>query len=521
MSDKLIELQKQFYNTQLPIQTVPSVYVDYDTFSVKNAFNVQLVNSIIEPCLRTNKIPMFVFNDAANKVGIVSERLHKKQIAAYGVPTNEVYNANADSAVVNILQYPGWFSQEKALMTEIAEVEWAKQGFSDKYKATTTTDKGLFTEYLLDSAICYVEIFRDGAVDKFLATRNVNLLYHLSVATKDADGKEPYMKLNKDLAPLANRTAYCKYLALTRTQIESGTVSYIKLGVPTKRTKTYNIVMPRGMTAQLRADMQYRITPAYLLVRQNKWFNNLLRNNVVSFTYVKDKLQLRDITTTLNKTTLTELMGNDSARADAYIKSFNESTFLSGSYRVPDIALLNDSNALRVMNLRICKVHVQNLNTFVNPYSEYDVTEVANVFKSYLRANSENVNAMQQYTLFMTMLMRKAWFDQATAEYQHYYNCMQTSQYTMAHKQMVAYIATEIQEKQKTIKQSTLVNIQGKTASELYVALLANINNAVAQGTIEFCKQLDEEMRKHNDLFPDYANVLKVMCQNNVVSTTL
>lgn len=498
-----MEQMLKFYSTSVDTASVPTTNVDYNEFYVRNGFTDALISKIIEPCFAAGKIPMFVFNDAVNKCGIAVERMHKKQILEFGIPANEVYNANKDSAVINLLQYNGWFAQDKTLMQEIAEVQWVKNGFKGAYQSTAKKDKMLFTDYLLSNAICYVEIFNANTVDKFLATRNIGLLMQLSTMYKDDKEKVPYLRLNKDLGTSAVRAGYTSYLALTTNGVNKAMLPYVKLTGPTKKLLSYSLVMPRGTNATLNGDMQYRITPAFMLIRQNKFLYKLLMNNVVTLEYLKDNLQIREITTTGNPTFLSKAMDGDTERVAMCTKAFNGIGGLVGSYKLPDLDLVKSDSFLRAVNLRICKIKVNGVNAQGVYNVACDLMQVPDIFKQYLRANSTNHAYLQYISYLLNSLAYRQRITQMKDELQHYMIMSQQSKYAVAHQRMVQYITAEINNQLTATQKTVEYNTNQKTAEQLYVELLAIITDNVKQRTTAYCKQLYTLMLENQNMFPE------------------
>lgn len=499
----------QFYNNIVDVQTVPAVNVDYQMYTVINPFIANLMQYIIKPCFEKDKVPMFVFNDMFNKVGISSGKKHSKQIMEFNIDAKEVYCGNKDSAVVNLLQYNGWFNANKTLMQEIAEAQWLKYGFTTEYKSTASTDKLLFTSYLLENSICYIEILRsDGVLDKFFTTRNVNLLMQLSTNYRDKDKKEPFLRINKDLGTKQARETYTNYLMFTQANIATKKLTYLKLAPPTKRLQVHNIVIPRGITAQIDINSQYRIVPMFLLQQQFSWLQSVLTQKVATITYVKDNLQLRNITTTLNTKFLTDI--SNTVVADSCKNVFKNDNMV-GYIKVPDLDLLKSDSYLRVLNTRICKIFFEDFNTYINKCNNVVLQQVPDICRRYIKANMDNVVVLQQYYIFIEMLTRKSWFDAEILELQHYTKMCSVSQNVIGHKRMVDTLQKEIADMEKSIKQATYNNIIGKQASELYIGLISFIENEVQQRSTEFCKQLHLGMLQHTELFPQYLQMIQQM----------
>lgn len=517
-ADALRQQMQLFYNTSVTANSVPSVTVDYNSWCVANGFTQMLNTNVIKPCMEQGKVPMFVFDDAVNKIGIVAPKPKTADLVSSGLPVSCMYNAVKDTAVVNLLGLRGWFNNQITLMEEVATTQWFVNGFKSEFKPTAMLNKMLFTDYLLRSAICYVEIFRGTSVEKFYATRNVNLLMQLSeyklpiVENGNATGQyKSFININKDLSIPLVRKQFENYLALNNENVTHTSVSYLKLNAPTKKTQTYNVVMPRGALQQIDAKMQYRIMPVYFVRNTGAMLKALLQHNLVELTYVKDSLQLRKIVTTANYKILQSLL-DDKDKVNKVMESISFDDKTRGYLKLPDVTLLYSDNCIRAVGLRLCTIKVLDFNTYNNQYKGVDLQIVPEVFRTYVGRYKDNKQALLELYYSKEINSRRDWFMQKREELKYYSDCAKLQDtYCTAYNAMVQKVQAEVQQLNAQILQATKKNISIKECSDIYSELLSWLNYSTSKFSTAFLQNLHMMMTENKRLFPDYADVLKAL----------
>jgi hypothetical protein len=514
-----------FYNTSISMQTIPTVKVDYLNWCVQNQFMQAINNNILKPCLQALKIPAFVFDDTANKIGIVAKHPKYLQTKDINLPVSKYYSSTQDTAIVNLFGYKGWFDSTKSLMEEVAEVQWHKAGFKEGYKASNGLNKMFFTDYLLSSAICYVEVFKGSTVEKFYATRNVNLLAQLALNTRptvDSAGnvvgeEKAYIKINKDLSTSLVRTQYEKYLGINTENVKRQALSYIKLTTPTKKTQTYNVVIPRGALSQIEVGMQYRIMPVYFIQEINRMLEQLLQNNLVEITYVKDNLQLRKFITTINPKILYNMIQNKE-RVLEILKtvSFNDNT--RGFIRLPDVTLIGTDSCIRAVDLRICSIKILDIQSYKNAYVDVDLQKVPNVFRMYLCQYQNDKEILLQIYTKKEIIGRQEYWQQKQNEYNYYMKeANKKDVYQTEYLKLANAVQQEVIQKERQLMDIIQKNITIKNAAEIYTDLIGWMTYGVNTLSTTFLQMLHMLMVQNPQIFKNYKEQLQ---QNNVVGKT-
>lgn len=505
-----------FYNTR-------NTRIDYSNWCVDNGFLQTLQNTFYKPCLVTNKIPQFVFDDAANKIGIVApKRKFNSAVLSSGINSAELYNPARNTSVVNLFGYNGYFNNNISFLQEVAEAQWYLEGNKTAYKSENALNKLLFTDYMLRAAICYVEVFRGDTVTKFYATRNVELLAQLSLTNcpeTDAAGNvcgagTPYLPLDKSLATTSAKKAYETYLALSNEHIRSRKLPYLKLNAPNKKTGTYSIVMPRGALANLETSMQYRITPVFGLKLLARRLELLTQKHLLKLTFVKDNLQLREFYTTTNYQLLLKY-GQDADKARDIIKSCSI-VGDRGYIRLPDITLLGTGNCMRAVDMRLTQITVVNPATFVNNYADIDLQKVPEVLRWYINSNISDRTVLERIYVVKELLDRTTQLKQYKEAYVYYMQKAKVAHDEQQNAELVQQwtaLAKQAETEYSTVCNTTATSIHNnfadRTADVMAAELLDWLDYSVNTFSTTFLVRLHDMMLGDKKTFPDYATRIK------------
>lgn len=503
-----------FYNTR-----VPQVSVNYNDWCVDNPFLKILRNTFYEPCLAANKIPQFVFDDAANKVGIVAPAPKFSDMYGTSIKRQDLYNPARNTSVVNLFGYKGYFNNSISFMQEVAEAQWYLEGHNTPYKPDATLNKMLFTDYLLRASICYVEVFRGGTVTKFYATRNVELLAQLSVNTKSTTdavgnvvgGNVPYLPVDKTLAVSSVRKGYETYLALGSDNMQAHKLSYLKLNPPSKKSGTYSIVMPRGALANLETSMQYRITPVFGLRMLSRHLELLAQKSILKLTYVKDNLQLREFYTTTNFALLRKYM-DDNADGARDILQACSTVGDRGYLRLPDITLLSTGNCIRAVDMRITQIAVLDPQNFVNAYAGINLQRVPDVMREYLQASQNDRTQLERIYVNKELLDKYAQRKQLLDAYAYYVarsTAATTSEEAQQYGLMAKHVATDYDNICSTTATAVHNNTVCRTPDVICAELNAWLDYGVSTFSTTFLRRLHDMMLSDEKTFPGYAERIK------------
>lgn len=510
-----------FYNTR-------NTQIDYANWCVHNGFLHTLMQSFYVPCIAANKIPQFVFDDVANKVGIVApKRKFNSAMVGSSIRSEDLYNPARNTSVVNLFGYRGYFNNSISFLQEIAEAQWYLEGNKTPYKAENTLNKMLFTDYMLRATICYVEVFRGDTVTKFYATRNVELLAQLSLTVKpetDACGNvcgtgTAYLPVDKALASTAAKKAYETYLALSGEHIRSRKLSYLKLTPPSKKSGTYNVVMPRGALANLEANMQYRITPVFGMRMLARRIELLTQKNLVKLTYVKDNLQLREFYTTANYQLLLQYCNNDADTARDIIKSCSI-VGERGYMRLPDVTLMGTGNCIRAVDMRLTQINIIDPTKFTNTYAGVDLQKVPELLRWYIRNSVNDRAKLERIYVDKELLDRSTQLKQLREAYAYY---MQRAQATQNTPELTAQwtalaqqSATEFNTICKTTAAAIHNNFADRTSEVIAAELIDWVDYGVNMFSTTFLQHLHDMMLGDSKTFADYSERVQKPVENNL-----
>lgn len=510
-----------FYNTR-------NVQIDYDNWCVRNGFLQTLMQAFYVPCIASNQIPQFVFDDVANKVGIATpKRKFKTAMLNNNIRSEDLYNPARNTSVVNLFGYKGYFNNSISFMQEIAEMQWYLEGNKTPYKAENSLNKMFFTDYMLRAAICYVEVFRGDTVTKFYATRNVELLAQLSLTVKpetDACGNvcgvgTAYMPIDKSLATTVAKKTYETYLALTGAHVRNRKLTYLKLTPPSKKAQTYNVVMPRGALANLDANMQYRITPVFGMRMLARRIELLAQKNLVKLTYVKDNLQLREFYTTTNYKLLLQYCNNDADIARDIIKSCNN-VGERGYMRLPDITLMGTGNCIRAVDMRLTQINIIDPAKFTNTYAGVDLQKVPEILRWYIRNSVNDRAKLERIYVDKELLDRFTQLKQLKEAYAYYMQRANETQnipeLTAQWTELAQQSATEYNTICKTATLAIHNNFADRPTEVIAAELIDWVDYGVNMFSTTFLQQLHDMMLGDTKTFADYITRVKQPIENNI-----
>lgn len=198
----------------------------------------------------------------------------------------------------------------------------------------------LTNKYLLESFVCYVEVYEGGSqIDKFIATRSTRLLDTLVEIPK-----EKVYDINSTL------------------QMSDG--DYINENLPViginVLKKGYGF--SRGRKLLKVRDSAVRVTPIFLLEEFFEGLKEVLTDNVLKIKYVKDNLTEREIITTMNVNALMHFY----SQTHLYTILQNVGSNANRGYvMLPMIGLSKyDKTGVRAVNIgRITSIERVNINS--------------------------------------------------------------------------------------------------------------------------------------------------------------
>lgn len=280
---------------------------------VVNPFVKQILG-LVSNSIAKGKVVEFVLNGGVNKRGEIKNR-------------NKHWTEKAIINACNLSPLSGKVSSELGahnLIEEIAIYRGHKYGFNEaesKKKKMT-----LLVDYLLSVSLCYVEVFGGSKVDKFYATRNINIA---NIISKSNDG---------------NASKYTSYLRMESIDINNELIKVLKL---TGRGNGYKITQPRS---GIRVNEYLRITP--VSITEIVWckLKEVLTDNMVEFSYIKDNMTLRTMTSTLNRGILIDVY-KDEGHVGMIMDGIGEQ-LSRGFVRVPELELSKyDETGVRALNI--------------------------------------------------------------------------------------------------------------------------------------------------------------------------
>lgn len=240
------------------------------------------------------------------------------------------------------------------LANEIARYRAHSLAIPDSANFADANRDMLMIDYLLGSSLCFVEVFDSGSVTKFFATRNRFIAGELA-------GLEP-----KDTAE------YVNYLTAYPANYETRQLKVLKISAT---NKAFKITKPRS---SLDFNRSIKVTPLFLMTSFVEGLSDILNNNIVKFTYIKDNMTEREFITTMSVGILNRFYDTETVA-----KIFSGiGTFLNRGYvRVPELGLSKyDASGVRALNVsRITSIEV--VNSFDTSFIDVDFDRIMPNFK--------------------------------------------------------------------------------------------------------------------------------------------
>lgn len=280
---------------------------------------------------------------------------------------SEYFPENDNQSVISLLRgVPPFYQIEgnNTLLDELAYVRWC-MGFSipdaSKYEWSERTKEAYALDYILSTSLCLVEIFSEngGHVDKMLATRSPLIA---TIMNQDYEGTK-IAKLEQSL--FMSPTAY-------------STFDFRLLKLNPNRTNGFRIVVPKK-TFNLKGKV--KITPVAISTGFNSGIQDLLQNNILKFTYMKDNLTFRELISTLNMDILHTYYEPDYAQKAILNRKAN---LARGYMPIPELGLSKyDESGTRALNFtRIKKIeYLSQVPQDIMKYVDVDFDRVVPAIK--------------------------------------------------------------------------------------------------------------------------------------------
>lgn len=320
---------EQYYNL-INVPVLPNFQ------AVDNLFIRQLINVSIESGKQGNLLSVVAQNGISNRGQIAQRGLSASDKSVFDIckftPLTNMYGVGT-------------------LQEEIAMYRYHMNRMYDVTPQTVMDNRYVFmVDYLLASSLCYIEVF-DGKsrVDKFLATRNLSVVADIC--------KVDIQELQK----------YQPYLQTITQNYTSGQLKVLKIS---KNKKGYKVSQPRGYV-----DFKgtVKVTPVFIMTAFLNGVMDLLKTRMIKFTYIKDNMMERTMTTTLNKDLLSTYY--DGTMVERMLGNV-EATLHRGHIHLPELGLSKyDDSGTRALNLtRITKIEF--VDTFNSHYIDVDMKQI-------------------------------------------------------------------------------------------------------------------------------------------------
>lgn len=256
----------------------------------------------------------------------------------------------------------------KNIGDEVAYYRWKMLNFTDESLADWVKYKDLlFIDYLLAGSLCYVEVFKkEGTVDKFYATKN-RLLAGAIAGVSESDT----LKYRDFLNPLS-------------VDYKVGKLRVLKMS---SNKKGWKITQPRN-TIDFKGEI--KITPLFLTLSFLKGIGEVLNNNIVKFTFVKDNKQERELVSTLSLDILKQYYDENRAKM---LKEGVERKLERGYIKLPELGLSKyDDSGMRALNInRIVRMEL--LKEVDRHFIDVDLKAVVPTFINRIR-NVKDINVL-------------------------------------------------------------------------------------------------------------------------------
>lgn len=224
--------------------------------------------------------------------------------------------------VLDLAKCGGLIDQTMPMIDEVARVRNEEYGIIKKSELNDKDKRALFIHYLMATSICYCEVEKwkttngvaSKTYDKFLCTRNPAI-----------------MGAWMGMSPAEMQAKYSRRIQVDTADLNEGVLRYVKL---LSSAKGNSISVPRTFASY----ENMRCVPLFMLYAWITGAKDVMQNNIVKFTFLKDNHTERELCTTLSE--------------DIIRKYYKDNLFISTMLSGVDI----DSNQQGGMNLS-SKVH--------------------------------------------------------------------------------------------------------------------------------------------------------------------
>lgn len=224
--------------------------------------------------------------------------------------------------VLDLAKCGGLIDQTMPMIDEVAKVRNEEYNIIKKSELNDKDKRALFIHYLMATSICYCEVEKwkttngvaSKTYDKFLCTRNPAI-----------------MGAWMGMSPSEMQAKYSRRIQVDTADLNEGVLRYVKL---LSSAKGNSISVPRTFSSY----ENMRCVPLFMLYAWITGAKDVMQNNIVKFTFLKDNHTERELCTTLSE--------------DIIRKYYKDNLFISTMLSGVDI----DSNQQGGMNLS-SKVH--------------------------------------------------------------------------------------------------------------------------------------------------------------------
>ena len=303
------------------------------------------------------QLAMLAFSNAKN--GKMVSVIYKNILSERGEVGQKGVSASEKSVldICKLSPLGGGLGGAKTTLEEIAAYRWGMLNFdntsTDGWKQYAYT---LMVDYLFAACVCYVEVFEaSNRVDKFFATRNKNIAALLTEADQKTSQK------------------WVNFLTPLETDYSMKQLRMLKL---TNNKNGWKVTQPRSA---VNLGKSIRVTPLFLLSTFVEGISEVLKTQMVKFTYVKDNMQERELVSTLSSEILEKYYGAE--RTEELLKA-SDNKYSRGYVRLPELgASRYDYSGVRALNIsRITSIEV--VQSFDERYLDVDFEGIIPMFKN-------------------------------------------------------------------------------------------------------------------------------------------
>lgn len=363
-----------------------------ETWSVDNGF-IRALYGFYRACIQNLLLPTADINAVTLPMFCLGNNTNK--IVLGHINTPEHPNKGIDLCRIGPLQDKNLPTLLDEITVERAEAYQIDRG---TMPITPLMQQTLLVDYLLRSCVCYVESFKGNIPQKFLATRNIDLLRFLV--------REEKLMLNKNLEDAKEYAKFkAKTIPLAHEAIKAGAIQFIKLEGTGKSLSQLKLVAPRNETYLANSNLQ--ITPLFMIDLLSQGITNRLKHGMLEIVFLKDNLVRRSIISTLNVNEATRAFQGNRERAITVIDNANLNAVARGYISIPELLLPDsDTTGCRAMSFRIVDIKSVAPN-FVNQFLTVDLENVLPQFEAYLNQHAKTPDLIYTIAQLVEMKMGK------------------------------------------------------------------------------------------------------------------